>query len=442
MNLLLKWHAQDPVSSREIDRNEEVFVHQNNRNPFIDNPEFVTMIWGDIEDVFAFNGELSGTYIDTTEDNEVNLGDEIEYTYSINNTGNLTIFNIAVAANKGLFDTPLQLDNLTAGSTSTIFAGVLRYAITQEDLDSDCKCVTNQVSFTGNTAMDNMGDILTTISDDPSINTDVDSDNDGFPDDVTNTSLPLPIEGGATTNELFISEYIEGSGLNKAIEIANFTGVPVDLSLYSVRRDGNGGENFQDPTNLVGTLNDGEVYVIINNGASESNIQAQADLVAVSTGTAAIDFNGDDPVGLFKNDVLIDIVGVSGVRENFAQNTTLVRKPEVSGPNLTFDLEGEWNTFPSNTSTDLGMHSVNSATASVNDNNLIAVTVCPNPSTGVFQVNGLNEPATISIWDVSGRMIQSNQSMDDNTFRIDGTGIYFVQLTANSSNRTFKVVVR
>lgn len=46
VDLLLKWHRADPVSQKEIDRNEAVFKIQNNRNPFIDDPELVEYIWG------------------------------------------------------------------------------------------------------------------------------------------------------------------------------------------------------------------------------------------------------------------------------------------------------------------------------------------------------------------------------------------------------------
>ncbi len=47
INLLLKWHRQDPVSEKERSRNDAVQKHQNNRNPFIDNPEMAEYIWGD-----------------------------------------------------------------------------------------------------------------------------------------------------------------------------------------------------------------------------------------------------------------------------------------------------------------------------------------------------------------------------------------------------------
>ena len=45
LNQLLAWHNQDPVSAREIARNNAIYARQNNRNPFIDNPNYVTEIW-------------------------------------------------------------------------------------------------------------------------------------------------------------------------------------------------------------------------------------------------------------------------------------------------------------------------------------------------------------------------------------------------------------
>ncbi len=43
--LLLQWHTLDPVSQKEIDRNNAVYQIQQNRNPFIDHPEFAGLIW-------------------------------------------------------------------------------------------------------------------------------------------------------------------------------------------------------------------------------------------------------------------------------------------------------------------------------------------------------------------------------------------------------------
>src|SRR5690606_7155012 len=43
---LLLWHAQDPVSTAELARNQASYAFQGNRNPFIDNPSYVNSIWG------------------------------------------------------------------------------------------------------------------------------------------------------------------------------------------------------------------------------------------------------------------------------------------------------------------------------------------------------------------------------------------------------------
>ncbi|MDQ0593151.1 endonuclease I [Chryseobacterium ginsenosidimutans] len=46
LNVLLAWHNQDPVSQAEVNRNNASYTYQGNRNPFIDNPDYVNQIWG------------------------------------------------------------------------------------------------------------------------------------------------------------------------------------------------------------------------------------------------------------------------------------------------------------------------------------------------------------------------------------------------------------
>jgi len=46
LSALLKWHVEDTVDNYERIRNEVIYSYQNNRNPFIDHPEYVDMIWG------------------------------------------------------------------------------------------------------------------------------------------------------------------------------------------------------------------------------------------------------------------------------------------------------------------------------------------------------------------------------------------------------------
>ena len=54
LSILLEWHSNDSVSQKEIDRNNNIYYnHQNNRNPFVDHPEYASMIWNPVTDTEA-----------------------------------------------------------------------------------------------------------------------------------------------------------------------------------------------------------------------------------------------------------------------------------------------------------------------------------------------------------------------------------------------------
>ena len=61
VELLLKWHKQDPVSEKEVNRNNAVYAVQGNRNPYIDYPQLADYVWGDsINYTFRLNGDVEG----------------------------------------------------------------------------------------------------------------------------------------------------------------------------------------------------------------------------------------------------------------------------------------------------------------------------------------------------------------------------------------------
>ena len=61
VELLLKWHKQDPVSEKEVNRNNAVHEVQGNRNPYIDYPQLADYVWGDsINYTFHLNGDVEG----------------------------------------------------------------------------------------------------------------------------------------------------------------------------------------------------------------------------------------------------------------------------------------------------------------------------------------------------------------------------------------------
>ena len=164
-------------------------------------------------------------------------------------------------------------------------------------------------------------------------------------DNVYTSAVTLPALT-PQTSDLFISEYIEGSSNNKGIEIFNPTGVSVDLSNYFVKlsRNGSGWGMYDTDTEesgfvyqLDGTLANGDVLVIATDQATfQSDIQLSYPSVC--------HFNGDDAVGLFNNNSLIDAVGnpsedpgsgwaVAGI-DNGTGEHTLIRKSSITEGNI------------------------------------------------------------------------------------------------------------
>ncbi len=76
LNMLMEWHENDPVSQKEIDRNNAVYAMQYNRNPFIDYPELVDYIWGDkTNDSFVLSEKATNPVLLTpTVISELNFG--------------------------------------------------------------------------------------------------------------------------------------------------------------------------------------------------------------------------------------------------------------------------------------------------------------------------------------------------------------------------------
>jgi endonuclease I len=436
INLLLDWHNSDQVSQKEIDRNNDVYLHQNNRNPFIDNPQYVTLIWASDNNP---NGDLfttlKDTFVDVDMDGFGSVGDQITYEYQINNIGTTNLFNVRAVADLGTFAAPGQLGQLNAGISSTDAFGTLTYTLTASDLSSVCVCVINKITITSDFNAAGTDGSFSVESDDPDNFANTDGNGDMLPDDDTKTTLVLANSSGTAT-ELFISEYIEGSSNNKAIELANFTGTVIDLSNYSIQISPNG-NGWTNSLTLSGMLANQAVYVIANGSATPA-ISAQADLLVGSSGP--LSFNGNDAVGLFKGTTLLDVVGDPTSNDIFAENETLIRKETISSPITVFNKSVEWNVFAQDNSSDLGMHSYG-ATASNLDNTLQKVVIYPNPSTGTFFLHGLTSDIyEIAIYDLSGRLLEVEKN--HNTFTIHSIGIFVAHLKIGSQLMSYKLIVK
>ncbi|XTZ16159.1 lamin tail domain-containing protein [Micromonospora echinospora] len=183
---------------------------------------------------------------------------------------------------------------------------------------------------------------------------------------VTATAVGVaPLAASAAPTDLFISEYVEGSSNNKAIELFNGTGAAVDLAAggYQLQLYFNGSTT---PTNLAltGTVAAGDVFVLASSSASAA-ILAQADQT-----TGASLYNGDDAIVLRRGTTVLDSIGQVGVDPGTewgsgltsTENNTLRRLPTVTAgdtdPSDAFDPAAGWAGFATDTFDGLGTHTV------------------------------------------------------------------------------------
>jgi len=93
--LLLQWHRQDPVSQKEVTRNDKVFGLQKNRNPFIDYPYIVEYIWGTRTTIpYKLDNNIIFPYLNWPNDNDtLNVG-KVLFTGTKDTTINIKAMNL------------------------------------------------------------------------------------------------------------------------------------------------------------------------------------------------------------------------------------------------------------------------------------------------------------------------------------------------------------
>ena len=499
IDLFLQWNADDPVSTIEKQRNP---YHENtsnsdaqgNRNPFIDNPRLATRIWGgpEAEDIW-------GIYSNTdTEAPSVPSGLTVTNTttYSIDLSWTASTDNIGVSSYDVYVDGNLEASTSNINYTITGLSSNITYDLTVSARDiadnvspqsAPLTVVTQEdteaPSVPMNIVISDETDVSFKITWDPStdntevIHYNIYIDNIFYDminissytvynltasttysvtleavDGLNNTSAQsVPVNATTTdgnsntTMELLISEYVEGSSNNKAIEIANLITSPVELDGYNLRRDSNGGGEWSERFDLTGTINVGDVIVIINANANSQILLDQADIVVANNQSTnygePLNFNGNDPVGLFKDDVLIDIVGeFGGGSSNFAKDKTLRRKSTVVEPNINFDLNNEWEIFPMDTFDDIGGTHL---TLSIEENQWKQLSVYPNPTSDGFLNIKFSQDVKVEVFSIFGKkLIHTNINQSDSILDIStlSKGVYVIKVSHKGLSISTKII--
>ncbi|MAJ97772.1 MAG: hypothetical protein CMD07_00620 [Flavobacteriales bacterium] len=276
-------------------------------------------------------------------------------------------------------------------------------------------------------------------------------------------------------SDLFISEYVEGWGNNKVIELFNPTMNPIDLSNYVLSRWSNGSTS-PTPVNLSGTIMPNDAFVIcidkrdpngsgfeapIWNGwyiftdsitnmldsiyTEEEDLLSKVDLFICPSYDCAMYFNGNDAVTLETvSGDFIDIFGKigedpglgwsDGTGAIWTQDHTLIRKNSVKsgftydpGQPYTFDPSLEWDSLPANTFVNLGFHDCNC-------DNYIEVSGC----TDIYASN-YDSLATLDDGSCEYMNVNINKSIDFSIY--PNPSNHILNIIFNENQNDFKVKV-
>ena len=376
--MLLEWHHNDPVSQKEIDRNNAVFSIQKNRNPFIDYPDWVNSIWSQnpIVIVSAAPENLSVSQVSSY---FVNLNwtpstDSDILGYKIYQNG-VSIGYSKIAS--------FTVDHLSP-STPYQFTVRAYYRNYTESADSNLLTVTT-------------------------------------------------LEQDVYAKDLLITKYLEGTDNNTALEITNKTGHSVNLNKYKISaqfyNSTSANYYFPAPYELEGIIENNQTFVILNPNSNFSCItNEQARFLSAAP---QMTFNGSNYLELRYLSRTIDAVGTRGVN-NFETlaDISLYRNATVSDPSMTFNLS-EWQAYPVDYCADLGVLTA----GEVNTSNKDEFSIYPNPVVGnVLFVKGklLDKIQNVSIFDLSGKQIMKLSIPFKNKSSIDIQklipGVYILKL--------------
>ena len=295
-------------------------------------------------------------------------------------------------------------------------------------------------------------------------------------------------------SDIFISEYVEGSFNNKALELYNPTDKRIDLSRYYLSRYSNGGST-PSTTQLGGFIEAQSTYVIVidrrdPNGEgwdvpvwngywndeedlnTDDVYDASEDLQTLADTflnpdynvSNTMSFNGNDALVLENLTEVIDIFGklfedpgVAWEDENgtwWTADQTLIRKSTVTSGfvyNPTeayeFDPTLEWDSLPRNTFSELGEHVCNCSEITSIQEYENSVNLYPNPNNqGILNIESRSSIIEINIFNLIGQHMYSKKSQGitfHESITLDPAlkGLYFVDIKMENNEHILKKVI-
>lgn len=281
-------------------------------------------------------------------------------------------------------------------------------------------------------------------------------------------------------SELFISEYAEGSGNNKAMEFYNPTVNAININNYRLVRYSNGSLTGTDSTDLSGTIASFGTFVIANgvgvtSGATGTSPACNPALQALAQQVdgaypAPTFMNGDDAIVLARKSPykIIDIFGVIGelpatawsdvapydgtagkwwTKDHSMQRKSSIQQGVTANP-AQFNVKLQWDSLPKDNWTNIGIHSCGCSSVGFKEvSNTVNFKVFPNPSNG-NEIAFLSDKAIkeINIINAIGQVVYTRKSYSNESTLVLknlglAKGVYYASVRNEVGTKTEKIII-
>ncbi|WP_281335930.1 endonuclease [Flavobacterium eburneipallidum] len=459
LNMLLAWHAQDPVNAREIARNNAIYAQQNNRNPFIDHPEYAQAIWNPNADTQAPSAASNITVTGTTA-NTISLS----WTAA---TDNVAVTSYAIYMN-GILKT--SVSGLTATITGLSASTTYSFYVVAKDAAFNSSPASNTTNGTTNVIIP-------------------DTQNPTAPTNLTisgSSSSTLSLNWTASSDNIGVSSYeiyvnsvlkTSVSGVNA---IVNGLTPATTYTFYVIAKDAAGNSSASSNTA------NGTTTAATTSCASESfeNIPDVASNYAIRTWTGdtgldwtATDARTDQKINTTKAICIRNGSLTASTASNGIGNLTVTTKLIFGTTSGSFTLRVNGNsvgTIPysttETTTTITGINTSGDVIISITDNSITANRVAfddlswtcysglglensnqkefkiyPNPSKENFNIlfDDSNSMHSVEIFSLSGQKVFEKKDTNNSSILVTNLpkGTYLIKVSQDSKSTTEKIII-
>ena len=466
LNMLLTWHAQDPVNAREIARNNAIYARQNNRNPYIDKPEYVQAIWNPVADIQSPTAATNLAVTGTTS-NSVSLS----WTAG---TDNVAVTNYEIYMN-GALKSSVSGSNVTTTITGLLASTTYSFYIVAKDAAINSSPASPTVTGTTTifipdsqnpTAPTNLA-VSGVSSNTVSLSWTASTDNTGvtgydvymnsnFKTSVTGISAIVNGLTPSTTYSFYVvakdaagnlstqSNSVVGTtlALSSSCTSENFESIPANNSSYAIRTwTGNTGVDWTATDARTDQTVNTRAICVRNGSLSAST---SSDGIGSFTITTQLKFTGNS--GNFSLRVNGNVVGTIPYGTTGVATTTTISNINIAGDvNISITDNSNLNaTTLSRVAFDdlswtcyskLGIDSLNST----------EFKIYPNPSNGNFNIifDDSNGVHSVEIFSLLGQKVFEKSNSQNSAISVNNLqkGTYLIKVTKDYKSRTEKIII-